>query len=207
MKKIIITGAPRTGTTALGGLLTHSTNVLVTNELGLFEEYPRRYYERRGALLRDGTNARYLELKGLTEKDIDNFFIGDFKNKGSLEFIGDKYPDYCLTVERCEALCRKHSDAYFIFTYRDPCAVVFSGMKRSEIEKDERAGWFFFDVEETTRKIVSRTSNWLNFILPNVKNKIIINYDHYVNNVGLLINDLNTFLDTKLDIYNPELLY
>lgn len=207
MKKIIITGTPRTGTTALCSLLSHSTNVLVTNESGVFEQYPQRYYKRRTMILADNINSRLLELKGLTERDIDNFFIGNFENKGNIEFFGDKYPDHCLTTERCNAVCEQHPDAYFLFTYRNPCAVVYSGMKRSEKEKDEHAGWFFFNVEDSTQKIVSRTSNWLNLIFPNVKNKIIINYDYYINNVNLLINDLNSFLDTKLDIHIPEPLY
>ena len=111
MKKIIITGAPRTGTTALCGLLSHSTNVLVTNEVGIYEEYPRRYYNRKGKLLKDSTNSRYLQLKGLAEKDIDDFFTGNFDNKGNIEFLGDKYPTYCSTLEYCDHLCRNHPDA------------------------------------------------------------------------------------------------
>lgn len=207
MKKIIITGAPRTGTTALGSLLSHSTNAFVANELGLFEEFPRRYYIRKSELLRDSTNVRYLELKGLTEKDMDSFFIGNFENKGNIEFVGDKFPGYCLDADYCNHMHRNHSDAYFIFTYRNPCATIYSGIKRSRIEKDEGAEWFFTSLETSVHKLVARTSNWVNLILPYVKNKIIIDYDHYINDVNLLINDLNLFLNTKLDIDEPEPLY
>jgi hypothetical protein len=207
MKKIIITGVPRTGTTALAGLLSHSTNILTFNELGIFDYNSGNYHKRKNTLLKDSTNARFLELKNLNVKDIDDFVAGDFRNKGNIEFLGDKFPTYCVDAKYCRHFVENYSDAYFIFTYRSPCATIYSGIKRSKIEKDEKADWYFKDLNESTERLINQTVNWSTAIYPNVKNKIIINYDHYVNNVNLLINDLNLFLNTKLDVHKPEKLY
>lgn len=206
MKKIIVTGAPRTGSTALNTLLTYSPKILVMNELAIFDYAPNHYYNCHREKINSKHNKNFLKLKGLTEKDIDDFFIGNFENKGNLEFFGDKFLTYCHTEEYCNNLVKNHSDAYFIFTYRNPCATIYSGIKRSKIEKDERADWFFRSFEESSKKLINKTLNWSTLIHPYVKNKIIIDYDHYINNVDLLINDLSVFLEIDLDIQNLETL-
>ena len=206
MKKIIVTGAPRTGSTALNTLLTYSPKILVMNELAIFDYEPNHYYNCHRKKINNQDNTRFLKWKGLAEKDIDDFFIGDFKNKGNLEFFGDKFLTYCDTEEYCNNLVENHPDAYFIFTYRNPCASIYSAIKRSKIEKDERADWFFESFEESSKKLINKTLNWSALIYPYVKNKIIIDYDHYINNVDLLIDDLSVFLQTDLNIQKPETL-
>ena len=204
MKKIIITGAPRTGTTALGTLLSHSGKILVMHELGLYDSNPQNYHKRKNEILKLHQNKKFLEKRGLTEKDIDDFFKGDFKNKGDLEFFGDKWPTYCTSTAYCSHLVKNHPDAYFIFTYRNPCAIIHSNIKRTKHEPNSKADWTFISLEENTNKIIEYTTNWISHIFPHVKNKIIIDYDHYINKEDLLINDLNEFLNTKIDIDNLE---
>jgi hypothetical protein len=209
MKKIIITGAPRTGTTALATLLTQSSNILVTNELALFDNNPNRYYFKKQMFLSEAphtnhVNARLLRHKGLTEKDIDDFFVGNFKNKGPLEFFGDKYPTYCTGIGYCDHLVEVHSDAYFIFTYRNPCAVLSSFLKRTQVDRNARADWYFEDIEKSLEKIITYNTNWSKHIFPRVEKKIIIDYDYYINNAKLLINDLSKFLNTTIDIKDPD---
>ena len=206
MKKIIITGAPRTGSTALNTLLTYSPKILVMNEMAIFDYEPNHYYNCHREKINNQYNTKFLKWKGLAEKDIDDFFIGNFENKGNLEFFGDKFLTYCDTEEYCNNLVENHPDAYFIFTYRNPCASIYSGIKRSKLQKDEKADWFFKSFEENSKKLMNKTLNWSALIHPYVKNKIIIDYDHYINNVDLLINDLSVFLDTDLNIQNPETL-
>lgn len=206
MKKIIVTGASRTGTTALNTLLTYSPKILVMNELAIFDYEPNHYYNCHRKKINNQYNTKFLKCKGLTEKDIDDFFIGNFENKGNLEFFGDKFITYCHTVEYCTNLVKNYSDAYFIFTYRNPCATIYSEIKRSKIEKAEGADWFFKSFEESCKKNINITFNWSKHIYPYVKNKIIIDYDYYINNVNLLINDLSVFLGIDLDIQNPETL-
>lgn len=207
MKKIIITGAPRTGTTALSNFLSHSSNILVTNELGTFHPDTAEYHKRKDSILNDSTNQRYLELKKLTKKDIDDFYLDNFKNKDEIEFFGDKHTTYCSDFYQCAHLVKNYPDAYFIFTHRSLLAIAFSEIKRTAIEKDENADWFFTTYEESAKKSIFSTLNWATNIFPFVKNKIIIDYDNYIGNVNALVNDLNVFLNTKLDIFEPEKLY
>ena len=117
------------------------------NEMAIFDYEPNHYYNCHRKKIDIKHNKNFLNLKGLTEKDIDDFFIGNFENKGNLEFFGDKFPTYCHDKTYCDHLVQNHSDAYFIFTYRNPCATIYSGIKRSKIEKDERADWFFRSFE------------------------------------------------------------
>lgn len=208
MKKIIITGAPRTGTTGLANLLSHSSKVLVTNEVGVFERKEDWYHTRiKDGILNDPTNVEYLKLKGLTERDINRFFRGDFTNNSGIEFFGDKFPTYCSSGCYCRRLCRNHSDAYFIFTYRNPCATIYSGIKRTKIENDERADWFFDNLENSIERLLMYTSNWVNHIYPHVNKKLIIDYDHYINNSEQLVRDLSKFLNVDLDINTPSIYY
>ena len=208
VKKIIITGAPRTGTTLLAGLLSSSPNILVTNELGVFDYNPNHFY-KRDIWFDDRLNKEVLNRKGLTKKDIDDFYTGNFKNKGSLEFFGDKFPTYCFDQVYCSHLCKTHPDAYFIFTYRNPCSTIYSGLYRTKVEESKgknckKIDWYFSNVENSIRKLETFVLNWSKHIFPHVKNKIIIDYDYYINNVDLLVNDLNKFLNTNLNLNEIE---
>jgi hypothetical protein len=205
MKKIIITGAPRTGTTALANLLNYSPKIVITNELGIFDHNQNHYKERSKTWIHSNkATQKFLGIKNLTGKDIDDFFAGNFENQGNLEFYGDKHPTYCIDKEYCTHLIKNCSDAYFIFTHRNPCATIYSGLYRSKAQPEQvHADWFFKSVEDSTSKIETFTINWSGYIYPNVNNKIIIDYDRYVNNYDLLIRDLSKFLNTSLDL--PEL--
>lgn len=201
MKKIIITGAPRTGATVLCNLLSHSPKILITDELATFD-HDRDHYIRRSEtwVHTSKITKRALENKHLTLEDINSFLAGGFRNKGNLEFFGDKFPTYCFDRVYCSHLATKHSDAYYIFTYRNPFATIYSGKKRTEVDKNEKADWFFKSIEESTEKFKKFVSNWSGHIYPHVENKIIIDYDKYVNNVDLLMRDLSVFLGISLDL-------
>jgi len=205
MKKIIITGPPRSGTTALANLLNYSPKIVITNELGIFDHNQHYYKERsKDWIHKNKPTQEFLGRKNLTVRDIDNFFAGNFENKGNLEFYGDKHPTYCTDKEYCTHLIKNCSDAYFIFTHRNPCAVIYSGLHRSKVYPDQvHADWFFKSLEDLTSKIKTFIMNWSSYIYPNVDNKIIIDYDRYVNNYDLLVHDLSKFLNTSLDL--PEL--
>ena len=120
MKKIIITGAPRTGSTALNTLLTYSPKILVMNEMAIFDYEPNHYYKCHREKINLKRNKNFLKLKGLTEKDIDDFFIGNFENKGNLEFFGDKFLTYCdMTIALPELPDDCHSNLVCLSLYLD----------------------------------------------------------------------------------------
>lgn len=213
MNKIIITGVPRTGTTALATLLTQSKNILITNELGIFSPNKETYIKQKKSFLKEQkdnnhpykgayANSQFLKDKEFTEQDLDNFFAGDFTNCGDIRFFGDKFPTYCTDDIKCDHLARNHYDAYYIFTYRNPCAVINSFIKKTKVHKNEWADWFFNNLDESIQKIIDYTTNWSTKILPHVDKKIIINYDYYINNVNLLLHNISNFLNTTIIIPN-----
>jgi hypothetical protein len=206
MKKIIITGAPRTGTTALANILSQFSNILITNESGLFDYNPNNYINRKNTFLkRNKTNIIFLNQKNLTMDDVDDFYNGNYKNKGNIQFFGDKFPTYCTDRMYCSHLSKKHNDAYFIFTYRNPCATIYSGLYRSKIENNStHTDWFFKNIQDSTEKFINYNLNWSMYMFPYIKNKFIVNYDYYINNVDLLIKDLSVFLNTPLNIKDLE---
>ena len=134
-------------------------------------------------------------LYSVAFKDIHiNFLTGNFTNKGSLEFFGDKFPTYCVDRTYCKHMVESHSNAYFIFTYRNPYSTIYSGKYRSKLqESHSHADWFFKNLEESVKQLKTFILNWSNFIYPYVEKKIIIDYDKYVNNVDLLKADLSAF--------------
>lgn len=212
MKKIIITGAARTGTTVISNLLTMSPKIIVTPELGLFDCRTEYYNQRKNEL--PVTNEKQysrlctaLKHKGLTIDDMEKFLVGNYEKRDRLEFYGDKWPTYCVNKEVISHLVKNHSDAYYIFTYRNPCATVFSRLHRSraenltsEEEKDRARDWYVKSIADTTQRLITHTTNWVDNILPHVKNKIIINYEDAVNDFDTLVSSLENFLNTSLDL-------
>ena len=211
MKKIIITGTYRSGTTALAILMSSDPKILVMDEVGIFH-MNSQYYQNRKNKLKNIPNTKALKGKNLIEKDIDDFFLDDFTNKGDIEFFGDKFPEYC-TVGNCNHLVKKHPDSYFIFTYRNPCASIYSRIKRCKFELGHTKRldhdchenpWYFKNLEASVSELIEQTENWYKLIYPNIKNKFIINYDDYINKSNLLIKDLSVFLNVTIDIDCPE---
>jgi hypothetical protein len=212
MKKIIISGTFRSGTTALATLMSLDPKILVMDEVGIYHIDSQKYQKRK-CKLKNITNTKALKGKNLIEKDIDDFFLGDFTNKGKIEFLGDKFPEYCGGVDICNHLVKKHPDSYFIFTYRNPCASIYSRIKRCKFELGHtqqldhdcyKHPWYFKNLEVSVNELIKQTENWYKLIYPNIKNKFIINYDDYVNKVDLLIKDLSVFLGVTIDIDCPE---
>ena len=204
MKRIIITGAPRSGSSALNNILNYSPSILSTEEMGIYNFNSRHYWNCKPHKLKLISNRKYLTQKNLTAYDLDNFFLGNFANKGDIEFFGDKFLAYSWDDLHVNHIVKNYPDAYFLFTYRNPCASIHSGFKRSQIDGNKKADWYFKSLEESTKKHIFHAANWATNVYPNVKNKIIINYDYYINNVDLLIKDLSKFLGIDMLISNPE---
>ena len=212
MKKIIITGAARSGTSVISNLLSMSPKIIVTPELGIFHPNQKYAQQRIPEYIANDSRIRdCLEYKNITIDDINNFLNGDYSNRGDLEFFGDKWPTYCTSQEICSHMVEKHSDAYFIFTDRNPCATMYSRLYRtikenniSEHEKDLLKDWYVKSIEEATRNLIKDTSNWINYIYPKVQKKIIINYENAINNFDSLIAELEDFFGITLDLPEKE---
>lgn len=206
MKKIIITGCPRTGSTALVYLLNQSKDVLVTNELAVFHYSDQAFNKTINNEFMVNEAIRSAGDKNWNINDIINLRNGLIENT-NFKFMGDKRPDYCYGFDSMNFLIENHQDAYFIFTNRHPCATAHSFLKRSRIEKDTSADWYALDYETAADTIVSRTNNWVNILYPNVKNKLIVNYDDFVEKPANLVQLLENFLGDSLYIKQPEKTY
>lgn len=204
MKKIIITGAPRSGSSALNNILNCSPKIFSTEEMGIYSFNARHYWNCKPDKIAITSNRKYLAQKNLTAYDLDNFFLGNFANRGNIEFFGDKFLPYSWDNQHGIHIVKNYPDAYFIFVYRNPCASIHSGFKRSQFDDNKKADWFFKSLEESTKRHIFHAANWATNLYPNVKNKIIIDYDYYINNVDLLIKDLSKFLDIDMLILNTE---
>lgn len=204
MKTIIITGCPRTGSTPLTSLLYHSKNAVVTNEMGTFHRNSEIFAKKLNNI--SAHNKNLLDIKGWSQQDLLDF-VEKKIIKPEIELFGDKSPDYCFYHDKISYLSNTYPDAYFIFTYRNPCAVVYSFLKRTRVEPDKKQDWYAETIEEALDKIVVWTLNWSTLFYPRVKNKIIIDYDDYSRNTRGLIDTLNSFLQTTLDIHQSEKIY
>lgn len=204
-KEIIITGCPRTGTTALCSLLYHSSRVLITNELALYhpdKEAPRK----RMRLPLDSHVKRALELKNWSIERLEDFRQGNLSDS-TIDVFGDKNPDYCLNPAMINYFTTNQPCDYYIFTHRNPCAIVASFLRRSAREKDVQATWYSQTAEEAANKAVEYTRNWTTYFYPKVDKKKIVIYEDHCEDVNNLIQELNEFLGITLDIHKPERLY
>lgn len=206
MKKIIITGCARTGSTALVYLLNQSKDVLVTNELAAFHYSDQAFNKTINNEFVVNEARRSAGDKNWNINDIINLRNGLIENT-NFKFMGDKRPDYCSGFAPMNFLIENHQDAYFIFTHRDPCATAHSFLKRSRIEKDTGADWYALTYDAAANTIVNRTNNWLSTLYPNVKNKLIVNYDDFIEKPANLVQVLENFLGDNLEIKQPELTY
>jgi len=206
MKKIIITGCPRTGSTALVYLLNQPQDVLITNELGTFHYSDKAFNMAIKNKFMISEAIRSAGDKNWNINDVINLRNGLINTK--FKFMGDKRPDYCSSFTNMESLIKNHQDAYFIFTYRNPCATAWSFIKRTTLEpKHKKVGWYALDFETAANTIVHRTNNWLSTLYPNVKHKLIVNYDDYIDKPANLVQVLENFLQYSLEIKQPELTY
>jgi len=203
-KEVIITGCPRTGTSALGALLYHSEGVMITNELSTYHSNKDAISDCLGAA--NHHRDRALELKGWSTDNLIDYLSGDFEDH-SIKLFGDKHPDYCHNTALPRYLSTTYPDFKYIFCYRDPCATVSSFLRRSDIEKDVEASWYARCPEEALDKIIKDTLNWATLLYPKVENKKIIVYEDYCGDVNRLIQELNKFLGITLTIHEPERIY
>lgn len=212
MKKIIITGAARSGTTVISNLLSMSPKIIVTPELGIFHPDQKWAQSRMSEYIANESKIQdCFKYKNLTIDDINDFLNGDYSNRGDLEFFGDKWPTYCTSPEICSHMVEKYSDAYFIFTDRNPCATMYSRLYRtnkesniSERQKDLLKDWYVKSIEDATQNLIRDTTNWINFIYPKVENKTIINYENAINDFDSLAAQLEEFLGATLDLPEKE---
>jgi len=155
MKRCIITGAPRSGTTAMHSLLSFSPNIFLFNELGQYywPTYPDAVRVEH-TLHPDREEAKaILDHKGVSMRAIRELVeaarsVAEMENMVGtylgLDMIGDKYPPY---IHDIEALMDREPDMHIIWMVRDGRAVLASTLRA--MEREVIPPWAMTEPDET----------------------------------------------------------
>lgn len=216
MKKVIITGCSRSGTTALAELLSNSPNILITNEVGNFtfieedslEPVLARKYEIenfRRILNNKGIYEEYYQHKSFFE---NTSYIKNLHENYNLSVIGDKWPDYLFHIRDIAMMNNGLSDFYFIFTIRS--CFHFINSSTSAYNRGLRNVWNFNDPKVAEAYWLKHNKELINNVtLLNNRNIpcLIVNYENHVSNPKKLISNIEDFISEKITINNPEEIY
>lgn len=208
MKKIIMAGCPRSGTTALCTLLSHG-NCFISNEVGNFvwdeDSFPERvkdcaekYYLNFLLEMKNISKKSFIETVGSSPKE----YCENISDKYGIEVVGDKMPGY---IEHLVDIFNENRDAYFVITLRDVRHFVASSTNR--FNAGERSGWCFETIEEAQKFWVTQNLNMLNGVHHILKNKgkaILVRYEDIGKDIDQTIKRIEDFIHYKLDVPNPN---
>ena len=209
MKKVIMTGCPRSGTTALCTLLSHDPNVFITNEVGNFTWEENVFPERLNEV-----SSRYyikwlLDLKKIDQKDFINKLSKNptryseiIHEEYGIEVVGDKMPGY---INSLYDIYHANKDAYYIITLRGVQHFVTSSTNR--YNKGVRAGWTFETVAEAQKFWVLQNCKMIEDvgkIIPFGANLILIRYEDIGPDIDQTIKRISDFLGYKIKVDNPR---
>lgn len=213
MKKVIITGCPRSGTTALAELLSKDSRTLITNEVSNFTFNEESSLEN--ILCRKYAIDNFREIlnsKGIYEeyyKDSIFFeshsYLQQLQTAYGLEIIGDKWPDYLFHINDIETLNNTAEDFYFIFTIRS--CYHFINSSTTNYNNGKRDAWNFYDEKKAEGYWVSRNLELIKNVQYLQKKNIpvkIINYDTIKGNASNLVNHISNFINEELVIENSN---
>lgn len=214
-KRVIITGCPRSGTSALSMLMSHATNAFICNEMGLYLPGPKEFNRKIRTLSsmwskgREeqppfGVQTRGMKISGLTPSDIIEYQRNE--SYGDLEFFGDKHPHYCIHKPLLRHLRKNYAHFYYLICYRDPLDTIASFIRKSRAKDPQPGFWFCNSIHEATNKWIQTIRNWTQELYHHVPNIKIIKYEDYCYDGEKLIGELSDFLGGKLDTLNTDTL-
>jgi hypothetical protein len=209
MKKVVMAGCPRSGTTALCTLLSHDPNVFITNEVGNFSWDGSGFKDRLASSM-DKTYIKWLlDLKGIDRDDFVEKVSDDCKKYSEtiskeygLEVVGDKMPGY---LDSLKDIYHENKDAYFIMTLRDVRHFVTSST--NHYANGTRTGWTFETIEEAQRFWVVQNSKMiadLGIILPKGAKVILSRYEDIGPDIDQTIKRFSDFIGYDIQVDNPR---
>lgn len=209
MKKVIITGCPRSGTTGLANLLSQDKQTLITNEVGNFTYnldntlsimLARKYEE--------SVFRSFLQLKGIGEeywkssKFYENqSYCETLANDYNLSVIGDKWPDYLFHLNDVEMMNNGLEDFYFIFTIRS-CR-HFINSSTSGYNKGLRNVWNFYDKRDAEKYWLKYNLKLIESIQTLQQKKIphcVIKYEEYNGYGDCILRRLSKLINHKFKV-------
>lgn len=208
MKKIIITGCPRSGTTALCTLLSHG-DCFVTNEIGNFI-WPEEEFEDR--ILQSADNYYVKYLLNMKKIDRDDFiakvkddpktYCETINENYGIDIVGDKLPGYLNSLPD---IFNENRDAYFIITLRSMQHFVASSI--NNFNKGRDMDWCFDKITKAENFWVENNLKLLegvHYILSKGGKAILVKYEDIGLDIDKTLLKIDKFLGVELNVPNPD---
>ena len=198
LKSLIITGCPRTGSSGLVSLLNQSQEIFVSGELSTFHPDEDFFQKNKYRLQKETIEA--LANKNWTIDQVYHMISTD-NYPLDIKVFGDKAPDYCLNKDIAQYIVDRYGqNSYFIFTDRDFCGIAYSFLHRTKREKDTKAMWYTNSIDVAIERIRKYYMNMIEVLIPNVKNKIIVNYEKSMSDPSYIKHKIYKFLGVDIPI-------
>lgn len=198
MTQIIISGCPRSGTTALKSLLNTQYNTCITNEL--------KSYVGDNIVFAKRLNSKWFKKFSAEckKKNIDPTLFKDYiiedktktpKYLHSLgyQIVGDKFPSYVLPNYHKKIIELSRTDIKYIFCVRD-CRGFISSSLRAYVSgvNPKENGWVYCTIQEACGHWV-KYNKGLQKLIQNIPtaNYMIVQYEKAVKDTNKLVKRIN----------------
>lgn len=208
MKKVIMTGCPRSGTTALCTLLSHG-DCFITNEIGNFIWPEDGFAERAEACVEKYYINFILNIKGIDKadflekiKDDPKTYCETISKEFGIDIVGDKLPGY---LNALPDVFNENKDAYFLITLRSMEHFVSSSV--NHFNKGNEADWCFEKVSDAENFWVEQNLKLIegvHHILSKKGKVLLLKYEDIGVDIDKTLLKIDQFLGAKLEVPNPE---
>lgn len=187
INKVIITGCPRSGTTALMKLMNTHSDIYITQELSAFTE-----------LLTKEKIIKRTELTNLI-KLIEEYGSPDFYNHMNFQIVGDKLPDYCLPNYHDYLLSH---DLKYIFCLRSCRSFCDSAVRHYNLGIYK--SW-------TSRSYYDASCKWFNYnksmldlmFKINPRKYVLVKYENAICDIEEYLKRISKMCNFPIELGNP----
>ena len=209
MKKVIMTGCPRSGTTALCTLLSHDPGVFISNEVGSFS-WDKELFEDRAKIAATKNYVKWLlDLKRIDREDFlekisysPKEYSEIIGKEYGLEVVGDKLPGY---LNYLEDIYKQNRDAYFLITLRGVRHFVTSST--NHYANGTRSIWARETITEAQDLWVKNNSKLLEDvgkIIPMGAKVLLLRYEDIGPDIDQTIKRISDFIGYEINVVNPR---
>jgi hypothetical protein len=218
---LFIVGAAKAGTTSIYDMINSSEEVFMSRikELNMFSkdilvsEFREEYRDKHSNIIKNikiKSGKKHHEIFGLTIEEYESFFCvpQDYK------YYGEASTSYLYSSNAAERIKRYNASAKIIICLRDPIDRAYSHFKMNCMTNDNRFESFS---EALINDFSSENKGWgkthlyveLSLYFSQVKryfemfdseNILVINFDDLKTNKLRLVNELEKFMDIKIDL-------
>ena len=196
--QIIISGSPRSGTTALKSLLNTQHNTCITNELKFYAGDDTAFAERLNSKFfnhfSDECKKKNIDPELFRDYIIeDKTRTPDYLHNLGYQVVGDKFPGYVLKNYHQRIIEHSRHDVKFIFCVRDCRGFISSSLRAYSRGKDPKFNqWVYCTIHEACAHWVKFNKGLLALIqhIP-TDNYMILQYEKAVKNNSRLVKRIN----------------